>query len=297
MKTVKDIGELGLIDRIRRKIKSFPGVIRGIGDDAAVIRPPKGYELITTDSLVDQVDFVLGKTPANLVGRKLLAINLSDIAAMGGRPRCAVLSLGIPSSLAVAWFDAFLSGLLNIARRYKVVLIGGDVSRAGQFWASLTLTGEAVPGKWVGRSGAKPGDKIFVTGDLGGSLRGKHLKFNPKIEEALKIVKRFRPTSMIDISDGFLQDLRHLLTESKAGAQVYADRIPVSRAAKSSLKHALSDGEDFELLFTARRFVRIPGIKITQVGDITKKPGELMIFDSENKRKRLKVKVKGYVHF
>lgn len=288
MKTIKNLGEFGLIEKIRRQIKTNPFVIRGIGDDAAVIRPAKGVQLVTTDAVVDGVDFLLKKTPAELVGRKLLAINISDIAAMGGIPKQAVLTLGLTPDISVSWLDGFIKGLLKLAGNYRISLVGGDISRSKTLWASLTLLGEAPSGKWISRSGAKPGDKIYVTGKLGGSIKGKHLKFIPRVREAQVIVKKFRPTSMIDVSDGFFQDLGHILKESKVGAKIDFDEIPVT--AGCSLNQALTDGEDFELLFTSRKKIKLNGI--TCVGEITKK-GSVTPSSSKNQ-----VKVKqGYVHF
>ena len=308
MKTVKDVGELGLIKRFRTKIKYGREVILGIGDDAAVIKPSKEYQLVTTDSLVDGVDFSKQNTPPELVGRKLLAINLSDIAAMGGIPRYALLTLGIFPHLELFWLDRFLNGILKLARQFRVDLIGGDISRSSKFWASLVLLGESVDRRWISRGGAKPGDQIFATGNLGGSILGKHLNFTPRVLEAQRIVKNFNPTSMIDISDGFLQDLNHVLEESKVGARVYASQIPIATQARmlsdkdkhSPLEHALSDGEDFELLFTTRKR-KIPGsflgTKITWVGEIVSQARGLSLFESPQNLKKVKISKKGYVHF
>ncbi|MBI4398183.1 MAG: thiamine-phosphate kinase [Candidatus Omnitrophica bacterium] len=313
MKSIGQIGEFGLIERIRKKIKSSRDIILGAGDDAAVMRPPQGYELVTTDALVDGVDFELGKTPARLVGRKLLAINLSDIAAMAGLPKYAVVSMGLVARLSIQWVDEFLSGLLDMAKKYHVALVGGDISRAKELWASLALAGETGPGRqWVGRGGAKPGDAIFVTGALGGSISGKHLRFEPRIKEARWLARRFYPTSMIDISDGFLQDIGHILSQSGVGAEIYAGQIPVSRAAKtlskqfkkgkSPLEHALTDGEDFELIFTVSEKIsrKIPkqvhGTPLWRVGKILKEK-QLILFESEKRDKKINISKKGFQHF
>ncbi|MBI4970258.1 MAG: thiamine-monophosphate kinase [Candidatus Omnitrophica bacterium] len=281
MKTIKHLGEFGIIERISRKIKNGQGVIRGIGDDAAVIRPARGVELVTSDAIVDGVDFLRKKTPAALVGRKLLAINLSDIAAMGGTPRHAVLTLGLVPDLSIVWLDQFMNGLLKLASEWRVNLVGGDISRSKTLWASLTLLGESPAGKWISRSGARVGDNIYVTGALGGAIRGKHLTFTPRIKEAQEIVRKFHPSSMIDISDGLLQDLGHILDESRVGANIDWKSVPVSFGC--TLKQALTDGEDFELLFTSAKNIESKGI--TRVGKIVPR--------SQN---QVKV-VKGYVHF
>lgn len=307
MKTIKSVGEFGLIEQIRKKIKSGSGVVQGIGDDAAVIHPSKNLELVTTDSIVEGIDFLAKKTSPEKIGRKLLAINLSDIAAMAGNPRYALLSLGVYPNLPLSWVNRFLNGLLKLARPFKVDLIGGDVSRSSQFWASLTLLGEATESGYVSRSGAKPGDSIYVTGDLGGSILGKHLNFMPRVREAQEILKKFHPTSMIDISDGFFQDLSHILEESKVGANVYASQIPISSAARtlsgkdkhSPLEHAFHDGEDFELLFTSK--IKIPtavlGTKITWVGEIVQSKMGLNVLESLKNPKKVKISRKGYAHF
>lgn len=309
MKTIKDVGEFGLIERIRRKADVRDrSILKGIGDDAAVLRVGRiGVGLLTADSLADGVDFHLKKDKPELVGRKLLAINLSDVAAMGGWPRYALLSLGLPPGISVSWFDRFLKGLFGLGRCFEVKLIGGDISRAKQFWASLTLLGEAPRQKWISRSGARPGDLVFVTGTLGGSILGKHLAFTPRIREVQAILKRVCPTSMIDISDGLIQDMGHVLKASRVGAKIYGSMIPISGAARrlggSPLAHALADGEDFEILFTLRpkEVAKLPGrifgTKITRVGEIVSRQQGLKFFHSPEDRRIIHVSKKGFVHF
>lgn len=302
MKTVKTAGEFGLIRIIRQKFKAQKNVLKGIGDDAAVLFPPSGkLQLVTTDSLVEGVDFIKKTASPEAVGRKLASINLSDIAAMAGEPRHAVLSLGLPTELSLSWFNQFLNGLKHRLGQFRVGLVGGDISRAKEFWASLALLGEVDPQGWVTRSGARPGDQIFVTGSFGGSIYGKHLDFTPRVREARWLAGKIRISSMIDVSDGLLEDLGHILEESHVGARIYASRIPVSKACrKPRLVHALTDGEDFELLLTAKT-QKMPrsvlGIKITRIGEIVERAKGMKIFASPGRLEEIHVSKKGFVHF
>jgi len=314
MATIKNFGEFNLIDRIQAISKSVPmpkDVLCGIGDDAAVIRKNKSeVELISTDAIVSGVDFDIKKAKPDLIGRKLMAINLSDIAAMGGVPEQALLTLGVPASTTTTWLEQFIKGFSKLAKEYKVKLVGGDITSSKEFWASVTLRGKAKTNGWVSRSKAKSGDLVFVTGSLGGSLLGSHLEFTPRVKEVKKLMGVIKPSSMIDVSDGLLQDLNHILKASKVGAAIYADWVPVSQDAvkiakstkKSPLQHALTDGEDFELLFTVSRaqLKKVPNFllktHVTCVGVITKKK-ELNIFRSPSNLKNVQVSKKGFVHF
>ncbi len=278
-------GEFALIDWIRRRTPSHPGVLVGPGDDAAVLAPPTRPLLITTDMLLEGSCFVLAEAGAKRVGRKAIAINLSDIAAMAGQPVAAVVSLGLPRDGGRALAEQLYEGMREAADAFDCPIVGGDTnSWNGSLVISVTIIGEATERGAVTRSGARPGDWIFVTGPLGGSILGKHLDFTPRVREALEMHRHADLHAMIDISDGLAQDLHHICEESNCGALLRAESIPISDAARelaardgrSPLDHALSDGEDFELVFTVskedgERLLReqpIAGIHLSHIGEI-----------------------------
>ena len=184
-----------------------------------------------------------------MAGRKALAINLSDLAAMGAEPTAFLIALGISSSMKKSWILRFYKGMMDLAKQYNVKCVGGDITRAKEFFVSITLIGQAKQEEIIRRAGARNGDWIAVTGNLGGSILKHHYSFEPRIKEARFLTTQFRPTSMIDISDGFLQDLEHILKASGVSAEIHLDKIPVSQDARN-LESALTGGEDFELLFT-----------------------------------------------
>lgn len=249
---IKNLGEFSLIERLAKDIKTSARVIAGIGDDAAVLRYARDkYLLFTSDMLVEGRHFHK-KTDPYLVGKKSLSVNISDIAAMGGVPRFAVVSLGVPPSLDLKYVDALYKGIRDAARRFRIDLVGGDTVASEKIVINVSLLGEVEKKNLVLRSGAKQGDAIFVTGVLGGSLKGKHLDFIPRLEEARFLVKNFNINSMIDVSDGLFSDLDHILKSSRKGALVYEKAVPISKHAKD-FKSAVRDGEDFELVFTMPR--------------------------------------------
>jgi thiamine-monophosphate kinase len=266
-----------------------PSVIAGIGDDAAVIPQNSGNEtVITSDLLVEEIDFLRKTTTPKSLGHKSLGISLSDIAAMGARPRWALTSIGVPLEIWNSSFvDEFYEGFLALADKYGVALIGGDVSRTpDKIVIDSIVVGECASNRAVCRSNAKPGDRLFVTGTLGGASSGlrliergarlenvgraddsqllhelllRHLAPEPRVGWGLVLGQEQLATAMIDLSDGLSSDLTHLCRESNVGALVYSDRIPVDpsvselcgRRALDPLMLALHGGEDFELLFTA----------------------------------------------
>lgn len=273
---LRQLGEFGLIGRIARRVSPGTGVLVGIGDDAAALEPSPGcVSLVTADMLLDGVHFDLSLcSPFNL-GRKSLAVNLSDIAAMGGLPRHCLLSLGIPPNLPVEFVDEFVTGLLDQAGEHGVTLVGGDTcaSRAGLV-LSLTVIGEQRPERVVTRTGAAPGDLILVTGTLGDSALGlqllqkgqregaavsRHLDPSPRVREGFALAEAGLVSAMIDISDGLLADLGHILDRSGRGARIELARLPLSAAVSAHVAQAgadpfalpLAGGEDYELLFTA----------------------------------------------
>ncbi len=251
-KKVSELGEFGLINLIQRGVYCSKEVIRGIGDDAAVLDFVKyrrdSYQLFTTDMMVEDVHFTRWMKPY-LIGQKSLACNISDIAAMGGVPAAAVVSLGVPSDLEIRFVKEIYRGMNNLAKRFSVAIVGGDTVKSEKIVISMALLGWVKRNKFVTRTGARCGDMIFVTGPLGKSFEtGKHLSFTPRISQAQFLVRHFKPTAMIDISDGLLADLGHILNRSQVGACLYEEKVP--RTKNATLKEALSDGEDFELLFT-----------------------------------------------
>ena len=327
---LKQTGEFGLIDLIRRK---FPAkdknLVLGIGDDAAVIKiTPKRYLIFTTDALREGVHFDLNYYSYQEVGWKAMAANLSDVAAMGGIPTFGLISLGLPKNKKTEDVLKIYKGMNDLAKKYGCKLCGGDLFLSPEIVISVTLLGETEPEFLVKRSGARPGDLICVTGDLGQSQAGlellktkktskpdwlrKHLKPLPRINEARKLVQTLDVTSMIDISDGFGSDLYHIAEESKVGALVFEGEIPISASLlkmtkvlrKSPLDLALSSGEEYELLFTIRNGQKeklkhlrkkAPGLKVTIVGEIKDRKEGLKILGSKGKLKNLKRS--GYSHF
>jgi thiamine-monophosphate kinase len=282
-----DRPEFALIDWIRSRVVDRDPIVVGIGDDAAVLRAhPDRDWLVATDLLMEGVDFTFPPATAQLAGRKALAVNLSDIAAMGGRPTAAFVSVALPIDRGVEFARELHQGLLDLADQYDVVLAGGDTnSWRGPLVVNVAVVGEPFGTKSITRSGAKPGDWIFVTGSLGGSLGGHHLTFEPRVREARKLVELVDAHSMIDVSDGLAADLHHILKQSGVGAIVDAAAIPIRMAALQSspggdaLRHALSDGEDFELIFTVseddgNRLIRdwTDATPLSCIGRITAEP-------------------------
>ncbi|OGX05333.1 MAG: thiamine-phosphate kinase [Omnitrophica bacterium RIFCSPLOWO2_12_FULL_50_11] len=249
---IESIGEFGLIRLIQGWLNQH------ILDDTAVLPAPSGRnQLLTIDTLVEGVDFLRGRATPEQLGWKALAVSLSDIAAMGGKPEAAVISLTLPRRTPVRFVRKFYDGLQKLARRFQVALVGGDLSRGSKLSCSVAVLGEAGRKRTIFRTGAKVGDFICVTGRLGGSILGRHLTFMPRIKEG-QFLARGGVHSMIDVSDGLVQDLNHLLSQGKLAYALDETQIPVTPAArklargnfKKTLAHALTDGEDFELLFT-----------------------------------------------
>jgi thiamine-monophosphate kinase len=296
---VSQIGEFGLIVRLRRFQNLTDRVIRGIGDDAAVLKyNAQRYQLLTTDMLVEGVHF-LRSMPAEKVGRKALACSLSDIAAMGGIPTFAVVSLGIPKTTNVRYIEKMYAGMLRLARAFGVSLVGGDTVRSAKITINVALLGEVERTRLVRRDGARVNDVIFVSGPLGGSLKsGRHLTFTPRIKEARFLAEHFKPRAMMDISDGLKGDLGHILKASGVGAVLMKDAIPVNRGA--TLRQALTEGEDFELLFTlakpvARKLLSRFPKKFYAVGEIVSRKSGLKLMDSDGKA--VPFNLRSFAHF
>lgn len=251
--------EFAFIDWLRSRNPTNQRVLVDIGDDAAVLAwPDPAHLVLTTDMLLEGSCFLLAEAGPRRVGRKAMAVNLSDIAAMAARPVAALVSVGLPRSGGRALAEQLYAGLREMADRFQIPIVGGDTnSWDGPLTINVTLIGETTSRGAVRRSGAQPGDWILVTGPLGGSIRGHHLDFIPRISDALDLHTRVDLHAMLDISDGLARDLGHLCDESGCGAILHAERIPVTEAARllasedgrTPLDHALSDGEDFELIF------------------------------------------------
>ena len=292
-------------------------LLHGIGDDCAVIRPPHGSELlVTTDLCVENVHFRRKWHPARSIGHRCLARGLSDIAAMAGEPLACFLSLGLPAKLPQAWVDDFMRGLLQLATEFKVPLAGGDISAAEKIVADILVLGCAPAGEPVLRSGARPGDRIYITGELGGSAgvlkklyagkkvaatrSNRHFYPMPRLRAAHWLREKKIPSAMIDLSDGLSVDLDHICEESKMSAVVYAENIPVARGV--DLQLALHGGEDYELLFTAPASAKLPsriaGVTVTLIGEIHPAPpssGRVLIFDKSGRHQMLRPA--GWQHF
>ena len=289
-------------------------LIRGIGDDCAVLRPPRRHEvLITTDFSLEDVHFRRAWHPPESAGHRCLARGLSDIAAMGGEPLAAFLSLALPADLPQRWADGFLGGLLKLAAGFKVPLAGGDIAQSpAGVLADIMVVGSVPQGRALLRSGARAGDAIYVTGSLGASaaviqlLRaGKKLRpsqhrphFYPEPRIAVGRVLRERrlATAAIDLSDGLSTDLSHICEESGVGAVVYAESIPVAQGATLDL--ALHGGEDYELLFTVPPRTRVPaeiaGIAVSRIGEIIRGDGAFL---ADRRGRRRPLPPRGWEHF
>jgi thiamine-monophosphate kinase len=307
-------GEFAFIDWLRQRTPPAERVSLGPGDDTAVLRWPAAADcLVTTDMLLEGSCFRLAEThpaapgagTARQIGRKAMAVNLSDIAAMAGVPIAAVASVGLPRKGGRALAEEFYLGLREMADAFDTAIIGGDTnSWDGPLVVNVTLLGEATPRGAVRRAGARPGDMLLVTGPLGGSLLGKHFDFTPRVREALALHAAVSLHAMIDISDGLAADVAHLCAESDCGAVLRPASIPIADAARamnddqSPLEHALSDGEDFELVFAvspadAEALLRAPPVSgLHVIGECVTETGLWLEEDS----RRRPLPPMGYVH-
>jgi thiamine-monophosphate kinase len=307
--------EFELIELLARSLPTNATVVVGPGDDCAVLDlgVPDKHILFKTDAVVENVHFG-ADAPPRQVGHKVLARCLSDVAAMAGQPSSALVTLGLPPGFDPARVEALYAGMGELAARHEVAIVGGETSACpGGLFVSVALLGTVARGKAVLRAGSRPGDAIFVTGELGGSGQGRHLEFEPRLKEARWLAGQFELHAMIDLSDGLAGDLRHLLRGGGIGAELNVPSIPISRAArlraradtaaKPPLAAALTDGEDFELLFTVaprdavplldawkRQFPQTP---LTCIGKITGSPG-VTLRDRTGVRPLME---HGYVHF
>jgi thiamine-monophosphate kinase len=250
--SVAALGENGLIAALRRWLgDASPRAPFGIGDDCAVLPAARGPQLITVDPVIYGRHFD-DSVPARAVGAKLLKRNLSDLAAMGGRPTAAVLALTLDARVSIAWLEGFYRGLAACARRHGVPVVGGDIAQAdGIVAASLTLLGTATGPRVVTRAGARPGDWIYVTGKLGCSLAsGHHFRFSPRLMEGAWLARRPEVRAMMDLSDGLAKDLQALTPDGTVPA-LQAAALPCR--AGCSIRDALTNGEDYELVLAVAR--------------------------------------------
>jgi thiamine-monophosphate kinase len=246
---ISQLGEFGLIEALKKFAPLSKTVIKGIGDDAAVLPFSKSeYQLLTTDMLAEGTHFTR-RMPPQSIGHKALACNISDIAAMGGYPTFAVVSIGIPKNLPVSFIKEVYKGMQLVAKNFNVSIVGGDTIKIDKIVINVALLGLVEKKNLITRDGAKSGDWIFVTGPLGGSFKsGRHLNFSPRLPQARFLVENYSPSAMMDISDGLSGDLNHMLKASHVGARL--DHASIPRHKGVSLSQAFNDGEDFELLFT-----------------------------------------------
>lgn len=303
--------EFSFIKWIRSGQKKDRSVGIDIGDDCASIKV-SGNKLclVTTDMLVEDTHFKLKNNKPGEIGRKSIACSISDIAAMGCNAKYAVVSICFRSDTQTKFAKELFRGMKTEADEYNIKIIGGDIVSSKKLLViNVAMYGENDGLRPVTRSNAKIGDTIMVTGTLGGSILKKHIAFKPRLKEGLILNKKFKINSMIDISDGLLADLNHILDESKVGAVLYEDKIPISSDAKklarktdlSPLHHALNDGEDYELLFTlpdkeSEKLLlsRCFPIRVSKIGSI-KKTGGIVMQDSNGKLR--KIRSMGYEHF
>lgn len=296
---IEDIGEFGIIERISKRVRTDRTVVKGIGDDCAVIDTGGAdYTLLTCDMIVAGVDFEPEEQPRR-IGRKALAVSISDIAACGGVPRYALVSLGMPANFPAASVNAIYDGMADLAEEYGVSIVGGDTSKAPVLTIDLSLYGTVEKKNLVLRSGAKEGDVIFVTGEFGGSIRGKHLMFTPRLKESRFLVNTVAVHAMIDCSDGLAADLHHILEASNAGCVLFEHLIPQA-AASSGIEDALSSGEDFELIFTvsqedAGRLVAEKAFDFHPLGSVTARRLGMRMVDAKGASRI--IVPKGYRHF
>lgn len=330
---ISDLGETGLIKRLAARIKTFPPVIKGIGDDTAVLRVPGEHDILfTTDMMVEEVHFSLRYGSLYQVGKKSISVNASDIAAMGGIPTYGVISIALPAHLTVEDVDELYNGMLASAREYGISLVGGDTVKSGTLVINVALMGEVKRGGAVFRDGARPGDLLFVTGTLGKSAAGLFICTHPEMEfsrsaAAFALASHLEPrarveagkalgdlggiTAMNDISDGLATEIYEICSASGTGCRVDMESIPVApqvkeiaaAAGKDPRHWALYGGEDFELVFTAppilkakvERLFKEINLPLSLIGEILEP--EEGIFGLWPSGERVNLEPGGYDHF
>ena len=293
--------ELEFIKYLSSEFRKKSPIVEGIGDDCAVINYGKNkYSLLTCDMIIEGTHFDKKATPFQ-IGWKAMAVNISDIASMGGIPKYALVSVGVSAKKGIKFLKGISRGIKVLSKKFNISVIGGDTNKSDKTVVNITLIGEVEKRNIIKRSGAKKGDLIFVTGTLGNG-ENKHLNFIPRVEEARVLTKNFKISSMIDLSDGLSMDLTRLTRASKVGARIYESLIPLPDKEKS-IKKAMSLGEDFELLFTAslreskkimKQIGRLKNMPVTLIGEVLSEASGVKIVDSEGRARKLIVS--GFKH-
>jgi len=293
---LREVGEDALLASLLRDLPISHAVIAAAGDDCAVVESPgrKNLLVLKTDCVVEKIHFASATEPI-LVGWKAMMRALSDFAAISAVPQFALITLIVPAARSTSWVKKLYRGLRRAAARFDVSVVGGETSATrGPAAISVSVTGYVEKDRWISRSGGKKGDDLFVTGRLGGSLRRKHLRFVPRITESRWLTKNFRVHAMMDLSDGLGADLPRLAKASKLGFKIDMEKLPLSPGAK--IENAISDGEDYELLFAIPPRNReslqrewkqkFPKLRLTRIGSLNRK--------SQIENRKLP---RGYVHF
>jgi thiamine-monophosphate kinase len=304
--------EAEFLSWLRTRLSTHPALELGVGDDAAILRLAAGSScVVTSDTLNEGVDFHRDQLDWHSIGRKALAVNLSDLAAMAAVPLAALVSLTVPRSGALEIARGLYEGLLPLAGQFQTAIAGGDYgSWDGPLVITVTAIGQTTQRPSLTRAGAKPGDEILVTGSFGGSIQERHWSFTPRVHEALLLNENYRIHAATDVSDGLSLDLSHITMESRCGALLDLAAIPIAPAAqqvaergigaRTALDHALADGEDFELILAVpadeadRLLADQPlDVPLTRIGAFVEAPG-LWSLDGRGRRQRLQPA--GYVH-
>jgi thiamine-monophosphate kinase len=306
---LREIGEGALIRKIREKFHNKEHVTVGIGDDAAVFDLPSGYSAVFCSDLVaENAHFIRNLHPPDSIGYKAVAVNVSDVGAMGGLPMHFLISLALPGELDITWVDAFFDGVERACTDFGVSLLGGDSSSSDLIFVDVSMIGRVKTGEAVLRSGARAGDSIYVTGTLGGSILGlellkagrtgkpavtRHLYPQPRHRVGAAVADRAH--AMIDVSDGLSTDLGHILDESRVSARIYKERIPVAVGAQNG--QALHGGEEYELIIVAPELpAEIEGVPLTRIGEIIDSPLDHQLFLIDGARESVLVP-RGWQHF
>ncbi|HEX4999775.1 MAG TPA: thiamine-phosphate kinase [Terriglobia bacterium] len=313
--SLKNLGEDGLIRRLRSR---FPGPRAGlgIGDDTAILEFPAGHQILyCSDLVVENTHFICGMHPPDSVGYKAVAVNISDVGAMGGIPMFLLVSIALPADLEAAWVDSFYDGVERACREFDVALVGGDSSSSERIFVDVSMIGRVLSGKAVRRSGARPGDAVYVTGSLGGSAAGLEALQRGQTPDCMlsTVLRHLYPAprhrvgaslagpahAMIDISDGLSTDLGHIATESQVSIRIYKDRIPVFPGAGE--RHALHGGEEYELIVVAADDLpsSVEGVPLTRIGEVvdSSPEAELLLVDETSGPEGRPFTPRGWQHF